>query len=177
VKIRVADIEETEKEIAFVDDVAEVNKTLASFAAVDYQLSGGLPVKLAYYRAGADLFFRGQLSASVTGSCARCLESYPFSLRHELRFVLKPASEAEGDRDLSPDERVESFYEGDEVDLSPLLREAVLLALPTRPLCREDCAGLCPKCGANLNLGRCGCREEWSDPRLAVLRNLKRDAD
>ena len=49
------------------------------------------------------------------------------------------------------------WYEGEEIDLSPLLRERLLLALPTLPLCRDDCRGLCARCGADLNAGPCGC--------------------
>ncbi len=59
------------------------------------------------------------------------------------------------------------------MDLSPLIREQVLLALPTRPLCQEDCRGLCPHCGINLNRSACGCRVETVDPRLEALRSLK----
>jgi uncharacterized protein len=53
------------------------------------------------------------------------------------------------------------------------MREQMYLALPMKPLCRDDCRGLCPTCGANLNLAACGCKNEWEDPRLAVLRKLK----
>jgi uncharacterized protein len=66
-----------------------------------------------------------------------------------------------------------SVYQGEEVDLSPLIREQVLLALVDRPLCREDCRGLCPRCGVNLNERECGCVAETPAPRLAVLRTLK----
>jgi uncharacterized protein len=57
--------------------------------------------------------------------------------------------------------------------LTPLIREQMILALPTRPLCQEDCRGLCPRCGANLNERDCGCNLETGDARLAVLRSIK----
>ena len=63
--------------------------------------------------------------------------------------------------------------EGDAVDLSPLIREQIILALPTRPLCQEGCKGLCPQCGADRNAAPCGCPTMSGDPRLAVLRDLK----
>jgi uncharacterized protein len=109
----------------------------------------------------------------VRGTCARCLESFPFRLDREFSLVLKPATEATE----KPGERADpwlAFYKGDEVDLSPFVREELLLAMPTRALCNEACAGLCSRCGANLNLGKCGCVEEWTDPRLAKLREWKR---
>jgi uncharacterized protein len=58
------------------------------------------------------------------------------------------------------------------IDLAPLVRELSLLAVPIKVLCREDCQGLCQECGANLNLGDCGCAESEIDPRLAVLESL-----
>ena len=58
--------------------------------------------------------------------------------------------------------------------MTPLVYEEAILALPTRPLCAEDCRGLCPRCGANLNQGACGCPAAPPDPRLAVLHTLVR---
>jgi len=174
VKIHVEDIKETEKAAAFVEDVGEINEALAKIGPVDYQFRGGVPVDVSFYRLGSDLFFRGRFQGDVSGNCARCLESYPFTLGKDFTFVLKPHNGAAEEGELSEEDLSFGFYEGDEVDLAPLVREAMLLALPTKPLCREDCRGLCPRCGANRNAGDCGCRQEWSDPRLEVLRALKR---
>jgi len=174
VKIRVEEIKDTEKRATFVEDVTEINEALARTGAVDYQFRKAAPVELVFYRLGADLFFRGRFTGTLTGTCARCLEEYPFPIERDFTFVLKPQAGAEPERELSEEDLSLSFYHGDEVDLAPLVREAMILALPTRPLCRDDCRGLCPHCGANLNTGACGCREEWIDPRLEALRTLKR---
>jgi uncharacterized protein len=174
VKIHVEDIKETEKAAAFVEDVGEINEALAKIGPVDYQFRGGVPVDVSFYRLGSDLFFRGRFQGYVSGNCARCLESYPFTLGKDFTFVLKPHNGATEEGELSEEDLSFGFYGGDEVDLTPLVREAMILALPTKPLCREDCRGLCPCCGANRNAGECGCRQEWSDPRLEVLRALKR---
>jgi uncharacterized protein len=174
VKIHVEDIKETEKVAAFVEDVVEINEALAKIGPGDYQFRGGVPVDVSFYRLGSDLLFRGRFQGHVSGNCARCLESYPFTLDKDFTFVLKPLDGAAEERELSEEDLSLGFYEGDEVDLAPLMREAMILALPTKPLCREDCLGLCPRCGANRNASECGCREEWSDPRLEVLRALKR---
>jgi len=63
-------------------------------------------------------------------------------------------------------------YEGDAVDLDELVREQILLALPSRRLCREECKGLCPTCGADLNAGRCACEQREVDPRWSALADL-----
>jgi len=174
VKINVEEIKDTEKEAAFVEEVSEINEALANTGVVDYQFQAPVPVELRYYRLGDDLLFHGRFDGTVTGTCARCLADYPFPVKDDFTFVMKPAASAEagetdGEEDLSL-----SFYDGDEIDLSPLVRESMMLSLPTRPLCKDDCRGLCSHCGANRNETDCGCRDDWADPRLDVLRTLKR---
>ena len=173
-KIRVEEIKDTEKDAAFVEEVSEINEALARTGAVDYQFQAAVPVSVNYYRLGADLFFRGHFTGGVVGTCARCLDAYPFSLQREFTFVLKPQAEQAGNEELTEEDVSLSFYQGDEVDLGPLVREAMILSLPTVPLCRDECRGLCSHCGANRNVGPCGCQDNWVDPRLAVLRSLKR---
>jgi len=94
---------------------------------------------------------QGRLATTAHLVCARCLK--PFA--HELsapEFV-----------HLHEDLTVESF------DLTPLMREDILLLLPQRAVCSPDCRGLCPRCGLNLNLAQCSCGEEPSDTRWSVL--------
>lgn len=173
-KIRLEEIRETEKEATFVEDVGEINQALSRTGAVDYQFEAAVPVEVRHYRLGADLFFGGHFSGSVRGTCARCLAEYSFPLRDDFTFVLKPALERAADVELRAEDLSLSFYRGDEIDLSPLIREAMILSLPTRPLCGEECRGLCPRCGVNRNLEACDCRDEWEDPRLEVLRTQSR---
>jgi uncharacterized protein len=71
------------------------------------------------------------------------------------------------------DELDAGWYRGSEIDLTRFLREVVALALPVQPLCREDCRGLCPRCGADRNLERCACAEVKASSPFAVLRRLK----
>jgi uncharacterized protein len=103
--------------------------------------------------------------------CSRCLEDIltPLSVRFVEEFYPTvdlrtgmPAQRPEGGMGFM-------MTEAHEVDLTEPVRQSVLLELPMKPLCRPDCAGLCPTCGKNRNEGPCGCREEPSDPRLAVL--------
>src|SRR5436190_750925 len=73
------------------------------------------------------------------------------------------------------DDLTTAFYENEEIDLGQLMREQFYLALPMKPLCRDDCKDLCPNCGTNWNNGTCECKQEWEDPRLAALKTLKTD--
>jgi uncharacterized protein len=71
------------------------------------------------------------------------------------------------------DELDVTYLEEGRINTDHLLRENVLLGLPVQPVCREDCRGLCSRCGANLNLGSCGCQEPHLDPRFTILRKLR----
>jgi len=128
---------------------------------------------------GATLHVRGRLDAAVEIDCARCLERYGVELRQELDLFYLPRAaeqpEAEEEEvELSDRDVVVGYYEGDHLDLGEVVREQVLLGLPLKPLCREDCRGLCPTCGTNRNLSACGCPppEEPGDQRLEALRKL-----
>lgn len=173
-KIALDDIKAVPKELVYSEVVDELNDRLGR-GLRDYRIPEGLGVEVEYYRSGLDVFFRGRLHGDVLGSCSRCLEEYAFGLDHPFVFVLTPrAAAATESARLSAADLALSFYEGEEIDLTPLVHEQVILALPTRPLCDEACRGLCPRCGVNLNAGSCSCPAPAPDPRLAVLHSLTR---
>lgn len=117
----------------------------------------------------------GRAKTELELACSRCLE--PFRLPVDAPFDVRmlPASEAssEVEREVEEADLETGYYRDDQVDLNELLREQFYLALPMKPLCREECRGLCPQCGTNLNMGACRCAPIWEDPRLAPLKNLK----
>ena len=173
-KLRLEDITAEAKEVSFAEPASEINRILGQGPIREYQVEQPIDVTMSYYRAGTDLFFDGRLSAQVDAVCARCAENFDASNDRAFRYILAPKAAGYGDDKTSRAEDLElSVYEGDEVDLAPLVREQLLLSFPTRPLCREDCHGMCPHCGINLNRGQCQCRTETFDPRLAALRELK----
>ena len=65
-----------------------------------------------------------------------------------------------------------SVFDGKGIDVDEVVKEQILLAVPTRMLCREDCKGICPECGTDLNKGECACKKDDIDPRWAALKNL-----
>jgi uncharacterized protein len=173
-KLRVDDITAESRELTFAEPERDLNRILGSGPIHEYQLQGPVRVELSYYRAGTEVFIEGSVEATSSANCARCAEQFQMPTRRSFRYVLAPKAI---DYDGADDDRGEdlefSQYTGDEVDLSPFVREQVLLALSVRPLCAEDCRGLCPRCGANLNQTACGCSTVAPDPRLTVLRGLK----
>jgi uncharacterized protein len=107
----------------------------------------------------------GPLSGKIAYRCARCLKSFDRDFRLEVRELFSP--EAAGDEDEYP------IIEG-HIDLEPLVRDTVVLAMPFSPLCRPDCRGLCERCGGDRNLGECTCGAEV-DPRWTILDQLQLD--
>jgi uncharacterized protein len=125
-------------------------------------------------RSGRGVLISGSFSGDVALVCSRCLE--PFHFRAKDRFHLYCQAGAgtppEEEHELADDELDVTYLEEGRVNTDHLLRENILLSLPVQPLCREDCRGLCTRCGANLNLGACNCAETHTDPRLQALRKL-----
>ncbi len=128
---------------------------------------------------GTTVHLRGRLTATVEPECGRCLERYGCGLSQELDLFFLPRvaerpEEQEEEVGLGDHEVVVGYYDGDRLDLGEVVREQIFLSLPLKPLCRDDCRGLCPTCGRNRNTDPCGCPAppEPEDPRLAPLRRL-----
>ena len=112
------------------------------------------------------LLLQGTVHSQLELECVRCLEPFIFPISVELEETFwVPGS---GPRPKGAYTVSDSGW----LDLAPVLREQIWVAIPMKPLCRPDCKGLCPQCGANLNRGPCGCENDAVDPRLAPLRAL-----
>ena len=117
----------------------------------------------------------GRVRTELELTCSRCIETYrfPIDAAFDQRYLPSSAASSEADREVEEDDLETSYYTDDEIDLSQLMREQFYLALPMKPLCREDCKGLCAQCGTNLNTGTCDCAPVWEDPRLAALKAIR----
>lgn len=138
------------------------------------RLLGGAPVSVDAVLSVVDggIEVAGQVRAQWEGECRRCLKPVTGEVAADVRELYRPRVPGE-----APDADEDTYPLGnDQLDLRPLARDAVLLSLPLAPLCRPDCAGLCPTCGADRNEGACGCAEQGGDPRWAAL-DVLRDAE
>jgi uncharacterized protein len=115
---------------------------------------------------GGGVEANGSVRAEWQAACRRCLRPLGGVLRTDVREVYRPHAGGDDDEETYP-------LGSEHLDLEPLARDALLLALPLAPLCREDCAGLCPTCGADLADGPCGCAAPGADPRWAALDVLR----
>ena len=120
---------------------------------------------------------RGKLEAVLDLDCVRCLEHWEWRLGEDVDLLYLPQSanvgpEDDEERELTEEDMSVAFYRAQQIDLRLMVWEQLNLALPMKPLCKEDCRGLCPQCGTNRNLSSCQCTPEILDPRLSVLKTL-----
>jgi uncharacterized protein len=143
-----------------------------SLASLEDRAHSQLRVGLSGERVSID----GTLKADLTVTCCRCAKGFPQSVdkTFSVEYWPDPDVNREGDElELSYDDLSIGFYRDDQIDLSALVTEQILLEIPMKPLCREVCLGLCDQCGKDLNEGRCECDKSSVDPRLEVLAQLK----
>jgi uncharacterized protein len=103
--------------------------------------------------------------------CSRCLESYDATVVAPVETRLVPAPARGEERELGVDDLETDVYDHDQIDLNALLETETTLGLPMKPLCREECRGLCPTCGASRNAAPCDCAPA-ADPRWSPLKGL-----
>jgi uncharacterized protein len=123
----------------------------------------------------AQIEVSGEIEATPLIDCTRCLQPVEHKLKFpfEAVFVQPEDFAADREREVQGDDLKVDILEDDSIDLNQIVREQLLLEMPTQLLCSEDCKGLCDRCGTNLNNGECRCKEDDIDPRWAALKNLK----
>lgn len=122
-----------------------------------------------------DIRLTGDFSVKVKLACARCLEPIATEVAKKFELLYRPQGSDAGKEELSVTaaEADVGYYKGEGLLLEDVLREQVLLALPLKAICREDCRGLCPHCGKNLNVESCTCAEPTEDARWSALKDIR----
>ncbi|WP_260706659.1 YceD family protein [Edaphobacter flagellatus] len=176
--------------VELFDEPLEIDETIAPGAleyGPDIRQVSSLPVKgqadlLVEHRSEErgsrshvnDIRLRAEYKGEFEILCARCVEPVPQTLEGKFDLIFRPveADSDSGEHAITPDETEIGYYEESGLLLEDVVREQVLLSLPTRTLCKPDCKGLCPRCGQNQNLATCACEQTPSDPRWNALANL-----
>jgi uncharacterized protein len=125
-------------------------------------------------RKGNRLLLEGRLFAQAVVDCDRCLKELvvPVQAEFSLQYVTPAEYAFLQAAELEEDDLALSVFDGEGIDIDEIVREQVLLAVPTRLLCADDCKGFCPVCGTNRNLNECNCPAGDADPRWAGLKRL-----
>jgi len=169
-------------------DLSEIARIAGSYAEHDIDmplkevegmtLTAPVRGKMIVSSTGNVLLLEGSVDTEVEQACFRCGTIYrqPVHAEFQEDFVVRPPqAHGQGPRIEEEEEMPESrlFIEGTlDLNLDELLRQSILVALPLKPLCADDCQGLCPRCGKNRNEGPCTCPAEASNPQMAVLQRL-----
>jgi uncharacterized protein len=185
VKILVDRLTASPQPFAFEAGTAWWREAVPAQRDLPRELEEPFRITLSAYRVGEDLILDGELRGTLPLECGRCLARYRQAVRESFRIVLEPAgmrvpADPEGAQALArwgmclSEELEAGWYQGNEIDLSGFIHEIVCLAIPVQPLCREDCAGLCPRCGVDRNSGSCDCPKTSVDSPFAVLQALRK---
>jgi uncharacterized protein len=143
-----------------------------------YAIVSPVHLVMAVRKHGGAYRVTGRVKGTLQLECGRCLDAFDVRIEapFELRYVPAEQNGGDGEKEVREDDLTTAFYRGNAIDLEDLMREQFQLALPMKPLCAEACKGLCPDCGANLNLNPCDCTPSWGDPRLKTLSDLFKNA-
>ena len=171
--VNVSQLRERAEPLSLELDFAEEDLTIESDVC---ELERPVHVDLVLSLSAVLVRIRGRVSAAIKLTCCRCLKPILKSVDKEfnLEYSPDPLVENEGDEfELDYDDLVVGFYRNDQLDLSAVVGEQIVLETPMNPICSESCQGLCDQCGVDLNEGECRCVRETIDPRLAPLAALK----
>ena len=172
--------------LQLADEPLEFDETIAPGVldyAADIRQVSPMPVKgvadlLVEHRSAHshvnDIRLRAHYSSNFEILCARCVEPVAVPLEGDFDLIFRPetADADAGERSITPDETEIGYYQESGLLLEDVVREQVLLSLPSRTLCMADCKGLCPRCGQNLNQAKCSCEEAPADSRWNALAGL-----
>lgn len=140
----------------------------------DLMLDDDITVDAFVRRQGRVFFVDGSIRTALHLVCSRCAGEFTYPVKNGFYCQQEPHYRFEGGTDavLHREDMDIDHYAGDEVELNDIFREQVLLAIPMHPLCKENCMGLCPQCGQNLNTKNCDCREDKAHSPFSIIKNL-----
>lgn len=140
------------------EEIIEVNRQIPNFIQ-EIQCEGPIDIQGRICIENQSLEIALGIKLSINMVCSRCIENFAYPLQCEINESL----------DLT---EYQGILQNDTLDLTELIRENILIAIPIKALCDEDCKGLCTVCGVNMNVHNCDCNKDQIDPRLSVLNNL-----
>jgi uncharacterized protein len=175
VKIRVADITDKQKTLEAVEEFSRYPALASVQEAGDCKFSAPLTVSLAVAREYDHIRVHGAVNTSIVLTCSRCLAEHAAAVesRFTIFYTRADGNQPEDEVELGEEDLISAAYSGDEIDFDDEIAAQVLLEIPYKPLCSEECRGLCPDCGADLNNSACSCSDKRSSMAFSTLKGLK----
>ena len=173
-KLKVGNILEEGLDLRFSQEGKKFLELLPDKEKIDFSLHG-VAVACFAKKVRSTVSLQVKLDTVVDSNCSRCLEPVAYPIKTAFACILIPEGRGIDEEDLSTsDEDLNvSYYREDLIDLDALVLEQLVLQIPIKPLCKEDCKGLCPRCGMSLNAAACGCGTDVFDHRFAALKRFK----
>ena len=168
------DIEDIGDEGLNVDFIK--NPSYFDFSDRDFKIVKDVTMNCTLTRCDGDIYLNGKFLTVVELTCSRCIDNFTDEISAEFSAEYLPEkgeSSNKEELELMESDLNVSYYTGDSIDILPTVRDQILLSISIKPLCKENCLGLCPHCGQNLNISKCNCKEDDIDERLAVLKKIK----
>jgi uncharacterized protein len=175
-KIKISEIEGS-KNIKYKEDDFEFLKGLNEGSSDTVNIDEPIDVNIDVTGKKGRCYLKGSIKGVLGLNCSRCLESYTLPFDKDFSLTLKEVTEEDfldvHEIELTEDDLRSGEFSNGEVDITSVVQEQIALLCPMKPLCKEDCKGLCPKCGANLNEEDCGCEPDEKASPFAALKDLK----
>lgn len=164
-KIKISDIEKAGIDLDFSEKINQ-NSLIRTYNPFNAHIKINKQEK--------EILIYGKVNGTVELQCSRCLKDFHRDLYFEFDLIYQPLAEMtrEERNEIHRGEIEIDFYKEDELDISHIVKEQLILNLPLKPLCDEACKGFCPLCGLDMNLEHCECKKEFVDPRLKGLKRL-----
>jgi uncharacterized protein len=174
-KFRVADITEKPRTIEAVEDSNRFPALVKAQESGECAFSSPISIALSIAREYDHIRLHGGISTSVKLTCSRCLAEYATDIasRFTIFYTKSVASQPEDEVELGEEDLISVSYSGDEIDFADEVAEQVLLEIPYKPLCSEECKGLCFSCGTDLNKAVCSCGTNSVSMTFSPLQGLK----
>lgn len=159
----------------WTDERASLLAYLENLSQVDFDFETPLQSEVRVSKAGQSVLMKGRVQTHLKLRCVRCLKEFSFPVSSTFELTLHPLKETSfaEEAELGEENMESGFFEGGEIHLSEIACEQIFLEMPYQPLCQEECKGLCPICGEDLNLTSCECVKDEFGSSFSVLQKLK----
>jgi uncharacterized protein len=163
--------------LSWTEERSSLLAYLESLSQIDFDFETPLQSEVRVWKTGQSVLIKGKVQTNLQLQCVRCLKEFSFPISSTFELTLHPLKETSSteEKELGEEDMASSFYKGGDIHLSEITCEQIFLEIPYKPLCHEECKGLCPICGKDLNLTSCNCAKEEFVSSFPALQKLKLD--
>lgn len=172
-KLRIPDIPVEGLTIPVEVPLEKALAAMAEYEDSEIELKSPIKATLKVDKTGQRVLVKGHLETAGIISCSRCLEDFELPIAEDIFVIFSKREPLRTEEEIGIEDLSQEYYDGEIIDLGPIIYEQLILGLPIKPLCREDCFGICSQCGQNRNDVDCDCAPETGHPGMAALGKIK----